>query len=465
MNAVTKPGGQIVVELLDAAGRPMDGFPPSEPFAGDELRHQVRFKGNGDVSALAGKPVVLRFRMKSASLFSFAFRAPERPAALPGAQGRLAAGRPLKVVCLGDSVTGIYYHTGGRRAYPEMLPFAVRKVFPGAEVVVVNAGISGNSTDDALKRLDRDVLAHRPHLVTVMFGLNDMVRVPLDKFRANLATIVRKCRAAGAEVLLCTPNSVLESPGRPSKKLLEYCEALRATARQEKVPVCDCYAAYDAVRTRDYPSWRLLLSDEIHPNMDGHKLTAEEICRSLTGQSVSLKDIVPPQPAIPRTLARLTAGEPVRVLAMPPYDVLIGAALKKLVPSARVEVSAWPTSGRSLPKIEQDARPVRKKGIDLVLLAVPASARAESEEQAIHSYSWILNWSLSFGQQEWDVVGILPSVARMDLTAEEQRQESFARRMIRAQDLNLIERSPGDVSSAEKILAEWLREQFKSQTK
>jgi lysophospholipase L1-like esterase len=362
-------------------------------------------------------------------------------------------------------VTGLYYHTGGRRAYPEMLPIAVRKAYPGAEVVAVNAGISGNTTRDALKRLDRDVLAHRPHVVTVMFGLNDMVRVPPDEFRANLATIIRKCRAVGAEVLLCTPNSVLESPGRPSKKLVEYCDVLRATARQEKAPVCDCYAAYDAVRTRDYRTWRLLLSDEIHPNMDGHKLTAEEICRSLTGRSVSLGDTGPPQPAIPRMLSRLAAGEPVRVLAMPPYDALIGPALKKLVPSARVEVSAWPTAGRDLPQIEQDAKPVRQMGLDLVLLAVPASARAESEEQAIRSYSWILNWSLSFGRQEWDVVGILPSVAKTDLTAEERRQDAFARRMIRAQDLSLIERGPGDGSPAEMILAGWLQRQLKSGTK
>src|SRR5262245_298328 len=100
-------------------------------------------------------------------------------AALPGTRERLEKRQPLKIVCLGDSVTGVYYHTGGRRAYPEMVPLAIRKAFPQAEVTAINAGISGNSTVDALKRLDRDVLAHRPHLVTVMFGLNDMVRVPL----------------------------------------------------------------------------------------------------------------------------------------------------------------------------------------------------------------------------------------------------------------------------------------------
>ncbi len=387
------------------------------------------------------------------------------PVGLPGARGRLETGRPLKVVCLGDSVTGVYYHTGGRRAYPEMLSLALRKVFPRADVSVVNAGISGHTTRDALVRLERDVIAHHPHLVTVMFGLNDVVRVPADEYQSNLTTIIRKCRDAGAEVLLCTPNSVLETPGRPSKKLRAYGEALRAVAAQEKVPVCDCFAAFEAVRTRDYSTWRRMLSDEIHPNMDGHKLTAAEIARSITGRAVSLDDVGPPQPAIPRTLSRVRAGEPIRVLAMPPFDTLIEPALKKLVPSARVEVSAWPTAGRSLPQIEEDAKGVRKKGVDLVLLAVPPSAKAESEEQMIRSWSWILNGSLSFGRQEWDVVGILPSVAKANLTAEEQRQEAFARRMVRAQDLSAIERRPGDDSPPEKVLTEWLREQLQGGSK
>src|SRR5262249_25649777 len=68
LNAATKAGGQVVVELLDAAGRPIKGFESSAPFSGDELRHTVRFAGDADVSALAGKPVTLRFSLKNAQL-------------------------------------------------------------------------------------------------------------------------------------------------------------------------------------------------------------------------------------------------------------------------------------------------------------------------------------------------------------------------------------------------------------
>ncbi|MBI3860333.1 MAG: PKD domain-containing protein [Planctomycetia bacterium] len=388
----------------------------------------------------------------------------EPSSALPELTKKLAAGQAVKIVCLGDSVTGVYYHTGGRRAYPELIPLALEKSYPGSKVTLVNAGISGNSTIDALKRLQADVLDHKPDLVTVMFGLNDMVRVPIAEYQANLKTIIERCRAAGAEVLLCTPNAVIESGGRPTAKLLEFCAAMKETGRELNVPVCDCYATHAALRERDPLAWRLTLSDAIHPNMDGHKLTAAAIGRSISGQDVTLGSAMPLQPAIPRTLARLNAKEPLRVLAMPPFDGLFEQALRSIQPEANVEMTAWPTADQTLAKIEEAAKAVRAKRYDLVLVAVPASVTPSSagpSEEAISSYSWILNWSLSFGRQEWDVVGIAPSVIKADLTPDDQAADVFARRMIAAQDLSVIARSRDDKAPAEEILEEWLRGQFK----
>jgi lysophospholipase L1-like esterase len=376
---------------------------------------------------------------------------------------KLKAGQPVTVVCLGDSVTGIYYHTGGRRAYPEMLGLALRIACPQAQVTTVNAGISGNTTGDGLRRLQRDVLDRKPDLVTVMFGLNDVVRVPMVDFQRNLGQIIERCRAAGAEVLLCTPNGVIDTPGRPIPKLVQYCGAMKETASKHGVPVCDVYAAYEVLRARDPLSWRLLMSDEIHPNMDGHKLNAETICRAITGQDVSLKSARPPQPALPKTLSVLKAGRPLRVLAMTPCAKWIGPALQAVAPSAKVEVKTWATDGQTLARIEEAAKAVRSAPPDLVVVAVPAAvtppAHAPAEE-AIRSHSWILNWSLSFGLQEWDIVAIAPSVLESRLTAEERASDAFSRRMILAQDLNLIARQPNDPPPPERILENWFRRQL-----
>ena len=100
---------------------------------------------------------------------------------------------------------------------------------------------------------------------------------------------------------------------------------------------------------------------------------------------------------------------------------------------------------------------------DLVLIAVPAAvtppARSPPEE-AIRAHSWILNWSLSFGLQEWDVVGVAPSVLTMDLTPQEEAADAFARKMIKAQHVNLIARQPNDRSPPDRILEDWLRAQL-----
>jgi len=255
---------------------------------------------------------------------------------------------------------------------------------------------------------------------------------------------------------------VIDSGGRPTAKLVEYCAAMKEVGKQLQVPVCDCYAAHAAWRERDPLAWRLMMSDPIHPNMDGHKLNAVAICRSISGRDVSLKTVAPLQPAIPKTLARLKGGEPVRVLAMPPYDQMIEKSLQTVVPAARAEVTAWPTADQSLAQIEEAAKTVRAKPHDLVLVAVPAAVTPSENpppETGVASYSWILNWSLSFGHQEWDVVVLAPSVLKADPSEAESRAEEFTRRMVAAQDLTLIARAAGDKSPPEKILESWLREQ------
>ena len=370
--------------------------------------------------------------------------------------------RPIRVVCFGDSVTGVYYHTGSLRAYTTMLELALEHGLPGTRVDATNAGISGHTTADGLARIDSDVLAHKPDIVTVMFGLNDMVRVPLADYRKNLVTIVTRCRAIGAEVVLATPNNVIETPRRPSKKLIEYCDVVRAVSRELKVPLCDSYRGFDAVRHQDRADWRLLMSDQIHPNMDGHRLIATQLARTITGQAVDLSNVHPTQPAISRTLSLLKAGTPIRVLAMPPYDKSIVTVLKSLKPRARVEVTRWEITGLSLKQIELDAaKRVRSMKPDLVLIAVPRTAAAASPEEFIHSYSWIMNHSLSFSHRQWDCVVIHPTVADV----AEARHDALVRRLVRAQDLHLVDRPADSRSGPTEVLQTWFGLQLKLQSK
>jgi hypothetical protein len=190
--------------------------------------------------------------------------------------------------------------------------------------------------------------------------------------------------------------------------------------------------------------------------MDGHKRMAEELCRTVTGKVVSLSDVGPPQPALVKTRSLLETSKPVKILAMPPFDALIGPVLKDLRPDATVEVTPWPTDGKSLSELEQAAKEiVRTKRPDFVIIAVPAAATAATDEDFVRAYSWIMNWSLSFGQQEWDCLVVHPSVASPDAT---HSRTDLIRQLVKAQDLILIDRPAGDASAPGAILSKAIKQ-------
>ena len=359
--------------------------------------------------------------------------------------------RPTKVVCLGDSVTGVYYHTGSRRAYSDILQIALRRIDPKGGAVVLNAGISGNTTKDALARLDRDVIAHRPTHVTVMFGLNDVTRVPIEEYRRNLGTIAERCKAAGTVVILCTPNNVIDTPDRPIAKLERYCQVVRDVAKERGLKLCDVYTELESFRKQDPAAWRLLLSDEIHPNMDGHKRMASVLARTLTGKIEPLADVPLARPLFPRTMERIAAGKPIRVLAMPPYDGWVAEGLRGLDPRARVEVTTWPTAGLDLRGTEQDAKArVRPFQPDLVVVALPRGGQDVPLEQRIHDQTWIMNWSLSFGPGGWDCIVVHPN-----LLGPDDRRDALISKLIRAQDIPRIERVRGDRRETRDLFVDW----------
>ena len=71
LNATTASGGEITVELLNAAGTTLS---KSQPFTGDDLRHRVAWTDAIDLQKLSGQPVTLRIHLSDAELFALAFR-------------------------------------------------------------------------------------------------------------------------------------------------------------------------------------------------------------------------------------------------------------------------------------------------------------------------------------------------------------------------------------------------------
>lgn len=69
--------GTAFVEIQDEAGRPIPGYAATDcaEIAGNVIDQQVTWKGNSDLSELAGKPIRLRFNLKRTKLYALQFTA------------------------------------------------------------------------------------------------------------------------------------------------------------------------------------------------------------------------------------------------------------------------------------------------------------------------------------------------------------------------------------------------------
>ena len=165
--------------------------------------------------------------------------------------------RGTAVVAFGDSLTAGYGAAAGED-YPARLSALLGKP-------IVNAGVSGDTTESALARVDADVVAQSPRLVIVGLGGNDFLRqAPIASTEANLREIVRRIQRGGAMVVLL--GFRFPSLGGSYEKMYE-----RVADEEHCLLIPDLL---DGILSDP-----ALKSDEIHPNAKGYQLMAERVKR------------------------------------------------------------------------------------------------------------------------------------------------------------------------------------------
>ena len=163
------------------------------------------------------------------------------------------------IVCFGNSLT-LGYGASPGKSYPDILRDKL-------EMQVINAGVNGDTTIEALERLERDVLRHDPRLVIVEFGGNDFLRkVPKETTIKNLEEIVREIQGAGAMVVLVEVRTGLL--GNYYVKNFE-----RIAKENEALFIPDVLKGI----LSDFE----LKHDAIHPNDKGYAIMAERILRKI----------------------------------------------------------------------------------------------------------------------------------------------------------------------------------------
>jgi len=173
---------------------------------------------------------------------------------------RVAAVGPDEViVAFGDSLT---YGTGAAESesYPAVLAQLIGRR-------VVRAGVPGEVTAQGLVRLPQVIEEHRPALVIVCLGGNDMLR-KLDEaqIRSNLRQIIRTLRDRGIAVVLV---------GVPKPALLTSAAAFYGElAKEYRIP-------YEGKILNHIMHQFDLKADAIHPNAKGYRRMAEAIAELL----------------------------------------------------------------------------------------------------------------------------------------------------------------------------------------
>ena len=111
-----------------------------------------------------------------------------------------AAEPPPVILVVGDSLSAGYGLAPGQ-GWVALMQQRLKK--EGYGYLVVNASVSGETTDGGAQRLSRALATHKPAIVILELGGNDGLRgLPLPRVRSNLELLITKSRAAGAEVLL-----------------------------------------------------------------------------------------------------------------------------------------------------------------------------------------------------------------------------------------------------------------------
>ena len=216
------------------------------------------------------------------------------------------------IAFLGDSVTqGVFevYQKDNKmqlvfdsgESYSEKVKGILALLYPQAPVSVVNAGVNGSSAPEGYKRLKRDVLAFQPDLLVVCFGLNDSNAEAegIEIYKKALRNIFETAREAKIETIFMTPNMMNTDSSKVSQgDILEplaelfakrqkegvfdaYIEAAREVCKEEKVPLCDCYAIWKKMYECGVNTTNLLSNGLNHPIREMHNLFAWELVRTM----------------------------------------------------------------------------------------------------------------------------------------------------------------------------------------
>jgi acyl-CoA thioesterase I len=182
-----------------------------------------------------------------------------------------AASAPKVILFFGDSLTA-GYGLSVDEAFPALVEQKFNK--KGKPAKAVNAGLSGETSAGGLTRIDW-VLRQPIDVFVLELGANDALRgLPLEQTEKNLQAIINKVKAKYPDVKIVIAGMMVPPNMGPeyTTKFQKIFPALAAKNKAVLMPFLLKDVAGDE---------KLNLADGIHPNVEGHKIVAENVYKVL----------------------------------------------------------------------------------------------------------------------------------------------------------------------------------------
>jgi lysophospholipase L1-like esterase len=197
-----------------------------------------------------------------------------------------------RVIFFGDSITEAGVKPGG---YITVLNDLLKQKGMDTKFELQGAGIGGNKIYDLYLRVDDDVIAKRPNVVVIWVGVNDVwhkstygTGTDQDKFEKFYNALIKKLKAANAEVVICTPAAIGEKTDFSNSQdgdLNQYSKIIRGIAQNNNCKLIDLrkvFLDYDLANNKENKREGVLTTDGVHLNEKGNAIVADQMLRALT---------------------------------------------------------------------------------------------------------------------------------------------------------------------------------------
>jgi lysophospholipase L1-like esterase len=207
-----------------------------------------------------------------------------------------------RICFVGNSIThaGDFHHN--------ILLYQITR-FPNIRVDFFNNGISGDVTSGILKRMESDILIHKPTHCIIMIGMNDVRRnlygktptqntdtlelrkKALDIYKKNLDEIVNIFLSKQIKVILQKPSiydqtAVLKTFNNLGvndalKDCADFGESLAQKYNLKTVDYWTILRNINDQRQKENPNFTIIGNDRVHPGAVGHLVMATQFLKTI----------------------------------------------------------------------------------------------------------------------------------------------------------------------------------------